>query len=67
MAVAMQAELMAGIGDAFELIRKRLIECPGTNQLVLMPKRVNSSSSRGVPTSPANRPREMSAGKSSPP
>src|SRR3954467_9937237 len=27
----------------------------------------NRSSSRGVPTSPANRPREMSSGESSPP
>ena len=37
------------------------------NQVVLMPYRSNSFSSRGEPTSPANRPREMSQGESPPP
>src|SRR5690349_10967385 len=43
------------------------IECPGMNQVVLSPFRSNSFSSRGDPTSPAKRPREMSSGESSPP
>src|SRR3954453_3725448 len=42
-------------------------EWPGTNQVVLMPQRRKSSRRRGEPTSPANRPREMSSGESSPP
>src|SRR5437879_5319915 len=37
------------------------------NQLVLMPYRSNSLSIRGIPTSPANTPRWMSLGESSPP
>src|SRR3989442_3318504 len=43
------------------------MEWPGTNHVVLMPKRSNSFTSRGVPTSPENMPREMSSGESSPP
>src|SRR5713101_5254625 len=43
------------------------MEWPGTNQVVLMPKRSNSRTSRGVPTSPENMPREMSSGEFSPP
>src|SRR5881296_3943041 len=43
------------------------MEWPGTNHVVLMPKRSNSLTSRGVPTSPENMPREMSSGESSPP
>src|SRR6478609_934335 len=43
------------------------IEWPGINQVVLMPSRANSFSRRGLPTSPAKRPREMSSGESSPP
>ena len=42
-------------------------EWPGTNRVVLIPKRSNGLSSRILPTSPANRPREMSHGLSSPP
>ena len=37
------------------------------NQVVFMSYLSNSFSRRGVPTSPANRPREMSSGESSPP
>ena len=37
------------------------------NQLILRPYLSNSFSSRGTPTSPANSPREMSSGESSPP
>src|SRR3954452_13286821 len=43
------------------------IEWPGINQVVLTPSRANSFSRRGLPTSPAKRPREMSSGESSPP
>src|SRR3954469_24739781 len=43
------------------------IEWPGINQVVLMPSRANSFRRRGLPTSPAKRPREMSSGESSPP
>src|SRR6185437_2668013 len=43
------------------------MEWPGMNQVVRRPCRRNSSSSRGVPTSPANRPRLMSFGEFSPP
>ncbi len=43
------------------------MEWPGMNQVVLMPQRSNSFSSRGDPTSPENIPREMSQGESSPP
>ena len=37
------------------------------NQVVLIPQRSNSCSRRGEPTSPANMPRLMSHGLSSPP
>src|SRR6266511_4013808 len=43
------------------------IECPGMNQVVFKPYLSNSLSRRRVPTSPANSPREMSSGESSPP
>src|SRR5690554_844160 len=43
------------------------MECPGTNHVVLISKRSNSFTRRGTPTSPANMPREMSSGESSPP
>src|SRR5919198_2021568 len=43
------------------------MEWPGTNQVVLIPKRSKSLTSRGVPTSPENMPREMSSGEFSPP
>ena len=39
------------------------MEWPGMNQVVRMSKRRNSSTSRGTPTSPENRPREMSQGR----
>src|ERR1700728_4411210 len=37
------------------------------NQVVLIPKRSNSFSRRGLPNSPENSPREISSGESSPP
>src|SRR4051812_38085395 len=43
------------------------IEWPGMNHVVLIPRRPNSLSRRGLPTSPAKRPREISSGESSPP
>ena len=43
------------------------IEWPGMNHVVVSPAFSNRSSSRGVPTSPAKSPREMSSGESSPP
>ena len=43
------------------------IECAGMNQVVLMPNRSNRRSRRGEPTSPANMPRDISHGLSSPP
>src|SRR5437763_15218176 len=43
------------------------IECPGMNHVVFRLYLSNSLSRRGVPTSPANIPREMSSGESSPP
>ena len=43
------------------------IECPGMNQVVFRSYLSNSFSRRRVPTSPANMPREMSSGESSPP
>src|SRR5215212_3489944 len=43
------------------------IEWPGMNHVVLMPSRANNFRRRGLPTSPAKRPREMSSGESSPP
>src|SRR6266550_2602754 len=43
------------------------IEWPGMNHVVLMPSRPNSFKRRGLPTSPANSPREISSGESSPP
>src|SRR5438132_12892157 len=43
------------------------IECPGMNQVVFSPYFSNSFSRRSDPTSPANSPREMSSGESSPP
>src|SRR5713226_6923212 len=43
------------------------IEWPGMNQLILRPYLSKSFSRRGTPTSPANSPREMSSGESSPP
>lgn len=42
-------------------------ECPGINHVVLMPYLSNNLSRRGLPTSPANMPRLMSPGESSPP
>ena len=43
------------------------IEWPGMNHVVFRPYLSNSFSRRGDPTSPANMPREMSSGESSPP
>src|SRR4051794_13938296 len=43
------------------------MECPGQKNVCVRPLRRNSSRMRGTPTSPANTPREMSSGESSPP
>src|ERR1041384_7032681 len=43
------------------------MECPGMNRVALMLCALKSWRRRGVPTSPAKRPREMSSGESSPP
>ena len=43
------------------------IEWPGMNHVVRRPYLSKSFSSRGVPTSPAKSPREMSSGEFSPP
>lgn len=63
----MHADLVAGRDAGVELVGKISIEWPGQNQLWVMPRRRNSSSRRGTPTSPANTPREMSQGESCPP
>ena len=43
------------------------MEWPGINQVVFMSYLSKRLRSRGVPTSPANMPLEMSSGESSPP
>jgi hypothetical protein len=43
------------------------MEWPGINQVVFMSYLSKRFSSRGVPTSPANMPLDMSSGESSPP
>src|SRR5256885_286743 len=52
---------------AFICSGKVSAEWPGMNQVVFRPYLWNSLSSRSEPTSPANMPREMSSGESSPP
>ena len=52
---------------AFISSGKVSIEWPGMNHVVLIPHLSNRRRSRGEPTLPANTPREMSQGLSSPP
>ena len=62
-AVAVHADLVAGLGDRPHLLGEGLDRVTGTNQVVLIPKRSNRRRRRGEPTSPENMPREMSQGR----
>jgi hypothetical protein len=66
-AVAVDADLVPRRHAGVELLGERLYRVPGPEERLGQPLAANSSTIRGTPTSPANRPREMSSGESSPP
>ena len=65
--VAVDPDLVAGVDDLLVSLGERLDRVPGDEPGRPEAVLVEQLSSRGVPTSPAKRPREMSSGESSPP
>lgn len=67
MAVPVEADLMALLGDLLALVRKRFERVTGDEERCLDIVLVKSFSIRWTPTVPAKRPRDMSDVESSPP